>query len=131
MIKVLIIEDHEEFRTHLKSILYGMYPDMVIAEAGDGADAMRQLALVKPDVVFVDINLPGEFNGLKIVCEIRALHDKTEIIVITNHDLPEYREASLNLGANYFLPKASTTTGDIRAVMKSVVSALGGGTPTR
>ena len=127
MTKTLLVEDNRDFRASLKALLYARFGDVLIAEAEDGAEALRTFAMFQPHVAFIDINLPGRMNGLEIVERIRKEDPQVRIIVITNHDLPEYREASARLGADHFLPKASTTGDDILAVMRSVKLTLDGG----
>lgn len=127
MTKTLLVEDSHDFRASLKALLTAHFPDVLIVEAENGAEALRTHALFQPHVAFVDINLPGQMNGLEVVERIRKQDSHIHIIIITNHDLPEYREASMRLGANHFLPKASTTSNDILAVMKSVMTLGVGG----
>lgn len=123
MTKMLLVEDNRDFRASLKALLSARFSDILIVEAEDGPEALRTYALFRPQVAFVDINLPGHMNGLEVVEHIRRQDSQIRIIVITNHDLPEYRDASMRLGADHFLPKASTTNTDILAVMQAVESA--------
>lgn len=122
MIKALIVEDHEDFRSFLKTLLSGRYPDVVFAEAGTASEAMRKLTLFRPHLAFIDINLPGSTNGLMLTEAIHNQDAGIEIIVITNHGLPEYREASERLGARFFLPKASSSGADILAAVDLAVA---------
>jgi two-component system response regulator YesN len=126
VIKTLIVEDNRDFRASLKAVLYARFPDMLIAEAEDGNEALRAFALFHPDVAFVDVSLPGDINGLTLVERFRSKNDRVRIVIITNHDLPEYREASVRLGANHFLPKVRATRAEIFAVMESVTASRGG-----
>jgi len=119
--RVLIIEDNRDSRESLKTILESHYPDIVIAEAETGAEALRQIGLFRPEIVFVDIHLPGGLNGLELVKRIRRHDPRIRIAVITSHDLPEYRSASLRLGANHFIPKSSVSRADILAVMREMI----------
>jgi two-component system response regulator YesN len=129
MTKTLIVEDNYDFRTSLKALLHARFPDaLLIVEAEDATVALRTFYRLCPDVAFVDISLPGNMNGLEFIERIRRENSQVRIIVITSHDLPEYREASMRLGADHFLPKASITNDDITAVMESVMSTLGRGT---
>lgn len=124
MVKTLIVEDNHDFRGSLKGLLRARFPDILIAEAENAADALRAFTRFDPDVAFIDINLPGGVNGLGLIERIRNESSRVRIIIITNHDQPEYRDASVRLGADHFLPKASTTGDDIVAVMNSVISAV-------
>lgn len=118
MAKTLIVEDSHDFREFLKALLYARFPDMQIAEAETAASALRMFTLFRPEVVFVDINLPGDMNGLELVQRIRAADTTVRIAMITSHDLPEYRQASIRIGANFFISKGTATRADILAVMR-------------
>lgn len=120
MIKALIVEDNREFRESLKAILRSQFPDLIIAEAETADEALRTLGLFRPRVAFIDIHLPGGMNGLELVKRIRAGGMDMAIVMITSHDLPEYRIASARLGANHFLSKSSATSADILALMTSL-----------
>jgi DNA-binding NarL/FixJ family response regulator len=98
-------------------------PGAEINEAGDGEEALRQIAAAEPDFIFMDIRLPGE-NGLRLTKRIKAAHPDAAhpdivIAIITNHDLPEYRRAATDNGASYFIPK-DTPTEEILAIIASV-----------
>lgn len=122
MIKALIVEDHDDFRSFLKTLLHGKYPDIAFAEAATASEAMRKLALFRPHLAFIDINLPGSTNGLMLTEAIHNHDARIEIIVITNHGLPEYREASARHGAQFFLPKGSSSGADILAAVDVAVA---------
>ncbi len=93
-------------------------PGAEVTEAGDGEEALRQIAAAEPDFIFMDIRLPGE-NGLRLTKKIKAAHPNIVIAIITNHDLPEYRRAATDNGASYFIPK-DTPTEEILAIIASV-----------
>jgi DNA-binding NarL/FixJ family response regulator len=122
MIKALIVEDHDDFRSFLKALLYRKYPDCMFAEASTAAEAMRKLTLFRPQLVFIDINLAGSMNGLMLTEAIHNHDASIEIIVITNHDLPEYRAASVHHGAQFFLPKGSSSGADILAAVATAIA---------
>ncbi len=120
MIRALIVEDNRDFRELLKAILHDRFPDIVIAEAESADEALRQLGLFRPEISFVDIHLPGSINGLDLVQRIRASDAAMRIVMITSHDLPEYRDASTRFGADHFLSKSTASHTDILAVMAAL-----------
>jgi two-component system, response regulator YesN len=126
MIKTLIVEDNREFRTSLKALLYGNFPAMVIAEADNGNDAIRRFVLFRPDLVFLDINLPGGISGLTLLERWRGEQAPARIVMITAHDLPEYRDAAVRLGADSFLPKIQVTGAAIHALIDRFAPSPGG-----
>jgi CheY-like chemotaxis protein len=120
MITTLIVEDNGEFRLFLKNLLLGRFPGAVVAEAGDGHSALELLARVKPDVVVVDIGLPGGMNGLTLTERIRKDGRRPSIVILTDHALPEYKAAAMLAGADHFLPKASSTAAEILSVFEGL-----------
>ena len=117
--KTLIVEDNDSFRQALRSLLNSRYPSMSIREARDGREALYEVSAFKPDLIFMDIKLPGE-NGLELTGKIRASNSEAKIIILTSHDLPEYREAARAEGADHFLTKTSSKAGDIFSLIDSL-----------
>lgn len=104
MIATLLVEDNLFFRQSIKWILQERFPLLDISEAGDGLQALEYCHQTSPGLVFLDINLP-KLNGLELCKSIREENPATVIIILTNYDLPEYRQAALKNGADYFLLK--------------------------
>ena len=118
MCKTLIVEDNAGFRATLRDLLSSRFPDMLFEESEGGEEAMERISDFSPDFVFVDIKLKGE-NGLELTKKIKATHSRAVVIILTAHDLPEYRQAAKENGANHFLSKDSSTAEEIWAVMDS------------
>lgn len=125
MITTLLVEDNQGFRRTLRNLLETGFPSMEIEEAGDGLEAMNKIGGLRPELIFMDIKLPGE-NGLEITKKIRHLAAKTTIVILTSYDLPEYRWAARKNGANYFISKGSTTPDEILSLVKTLVAKLTG-----
>jgi two-component system response regulator YesN len=123
MFKLLIVEDNFSFRDSLKEILLARFPEMFIEEAGDGDEAMQKVDSFQPDLIFMDVKLPGE-SGLKLTERIKIRYPKMKIVVLTSYDLPEYREAAARFGANDFLTKGSSTREEILKLVESLSSDL-------
>ncbi len=118
--KILIVEDNLLFRYLLKEKLEQRFPSVHISEATDGDEAFKLIELSPPDLIFMDIRLPGE-NGIELTRRIKAQHREIHVIILTAYDIPEYREASLRF-ADYFLPKDSNTE-NILSLVQSFSSA--------
>ncbi|KUL37533.1 LuxR family transcriptional regulator [Streptomyces sp. NRRL F-4489] len=104
MIRVLIVDDQVMVREGF-SVLLNAMPDIeVIGEAVDGRAAVRKVALLKPDVVLMDIRMP-EMNGLEATREIVAADADAKVLVLTTFDLDEYVYQALRAGASGFLLK--------------------------
>jgi DNA-binding NarL/FixJ family response regulator len=92
---------------------------MEIFEAGDGEEAMHKINSDLPDLIFMDIKLPGE-NGLELTAKIKAKYPDVIVIILTSYDTPEYREAAVQAKANYFLAKGSSSKEGILKLVESI-----------
>ena len=117
--RTLIVEDNDSFRQALRSLLSSRYPSMSFREARDGKEALNEVAAFDPDLIFMDIKLPGE-NGLELTGKIRASNSEAKIIILTSHDLPEYREAARAGGADHFLTKDSSKASEVFALIDNL-----------
>lgn len=119
-IKVLLADDHAILRAGLK-LLLDAEPDIeVVCEAEDGIAAIQKTAELKPDVVLMDITMPG-LNGLHATREILQTHPDVKVLVLTMHDDEGYLRQFLRAGASgYIVKKAVDTelTAAIRAVYR-------------
>jgi DNA-binding NarL/FixJ family response regulator len=120
MAKILIVEDSTFFRTLLKETLLSRYPKMDISEAPDAEEALKSVNGSTPDLIFVDIRLPGE-SGLAFTRKIKSKHPNIPIIILTSYDLPEYREAAEEYQADHFLSKGTATKDHILQMIKSIL----------
>ena len=124
--KTLIVEDNPLFRQTIADILATQFPSMVLEEAADGKTALQKIEDAAPDLIFMDIKLPGE-NGLHLTEHIKRKHPKIVVAVLTSYDWPEYREAAYKFGANYFIMKGSSTNKEIVELIGSIFDDLGFG----
>ena len=122
-IKTLIVEDSANFRQAIKEILISKFPSMFIAQAAEGKEALLKLGKHRPDLIFMDIELPGK-SGLVLTKEIKKIYPHAVIIILTHHDLPEYREAAYQNGAQYFLSKESTKADEIVELVESILAGV-------
>ena len=97
---------------------------MVVEEAADGKTALQKIEDVTPDLVFMDIKLPGE-NGLHLTEHIKKKHPEIVVAILTSYDWPEYRDAAYKFGANYFIMKGSSTNKEIVELIESIFADLG------
>jgi DNA-binding NarL/FixJ family response regulator len=96
---------------------------MGVEEAENGEEALAKIETSFPHLVFMDIKLPGQ-NGLEVTREIKARYSEIKVIILTSYDLPEYREAATNYGADYFLSKGSSSREEILALVESVLAEV-------
>jgi DNA-binding NarL/FixJ family response regulator len=125
MFEVLIVEDDPQFRQILKEILTSLVPSASIMEETHGVEALPLFAAHRPGLVLMDIKLP-EMNGLELTKRMKDVDPGVPVIIITNHDTPEYRQAALECGADYFISKASSIGEEIERAVQSVRSTTEG-----
>ena len=120
MIRVLIADDHAVVRRGLKQLL-GAEPDLeVLAEAGDIEDARRYVRGHHPQVLVLDLNLPGG-SSLKHIPSIRAESPDTQIVVLTMQNEPAYAREALGAGALGYVLKEAAETELVEAVHRAAV----------
>jgi DNA-binding NarL/FixJ family response regulator len=119
--KTLIVEDSAIYRKLLKETLRSRFPSMEIIEAEDGAEAMQKISPDVPDLIFMDIKLPGE-NGLELTAKIKAKYPDVIVIILTSYDTQEYREAAVQANADHFLSKGSSSKEGIVALVESILA---------
>lgn len=124
--KTLIVEDNPLFRQTILEILSHQFPSMVLEGVADGKTALEKIEDSRPDLVFMDIRLPGE-NGLHITEHIKRRYPQVIVAILTSYDWPEYREAAYKFGANYFIMKGSSTNREIVEMIESILNKLGFG----
>jgi len=120
MLRVLLVEDNVVYRKALKENLSKHFPSMVIDEAVNSEEALQKMnATPPPHLLFIDMRLPG-MNGLQLTQEIKRDFPKVRIVIVTGYDLPEYREAFLQSGADGFFVKESLKWDEVEALVKSI-----------
>jgi DNA-binding NarL/FixJ family response regulator len=124
MFNTMLVEDNVIFRELLKDSLRHKFPSMEITEAGNGVEALKEINSLSPNLIFMDIQLPGQ-NGFELTEKIKKLHPDIIIIILTSNDLPEYREAAVRFKADHFLSKGSLTNEEVIRLVKSILSEKG------
>ena len=123
MTKMLIVEDNKSFRQELKYLVASRFPHLNIEEALDEKEALEKISSSLPDFIFMDINLGGE-SGLELTSKIKRTYSDIVIIIISSYDLPEYRNAAKQSGADYFVSKGGSSAGEILALVESILTTL-------
>jgi DNA-binding NarL/FixJ family response regulator len=119
MLIVLLVEDNRIYREAFKGNLHQYFPVMSIVEAGNAEEALQKIKGTPPDLIFIDIRLPG-MNGLQLTQRIKKDFPKIPVVILTGYDLPEYREAAIQYGADGFFVKESLKWEEIEALVKSI-----------
>ena len=116
--KVLVADDHTLMRAGLVTLIARL-PDMeVVAEAEDGRQALRLARDLQPDIVIMDIAMPG-LNGLEAAERIHGILPKVKIIILSMHASEEYVAQALKAGASGYLLKDAATT-ELEMALRSV-----------
>jgi len=104
MLKILLVDDHEVVRLGLKSLLSNYPKFEVVAEASNADEAIRLAEEYKPDVVVMDIRLPGK-SGIDATREITSAYDKTKVIMLTTFADDELLFDAISAGASGYVLK--------------------------
>jgi DNA-binding NarL/FixJ family response regulator len=117
---VLLVDDQSLLRMGFRLVLEAE-PDLdVVGEAGDGRTAVDQVGALRPDVVLMDVRMPG-MNGIEATERIVAAFPGTRVLILTTFDLDEYAFAGLRAGASGFLLKDAKPA-ELVAAIRSVAS---------
>ncbi len=123
IIHILVVDDDQSFRQHLREFLE-IAPDMVvIGEAGDGEEAIAKAAQLKPDIVLMDIRMGG-LNGLNTTRLLKAELPAMRVVVLSRYDVQEYREAATSSGASSYVVKRALFT-DLLPTIRQVFTPQG------
>jgi NarL family two-component system response regulator LiaR len=114
-IRILLADDHVLVRQGTRELLEQQEDMEVVAEAGDGEEAVRLAASRRPDVVIMDISMP-KLNGIEATQQIKARHPATAVLVLTAYDDDQYIFALLEAGAAGYLLKDVQASELIKAV---------------
>jgi len=114
-IRLLVVDDHPVFRQGLRDVLSTDSEIVVVGEAADGKEALEQAYALQPDVILMDINLPGN-SGLQATSQLQERLPEARVIVITGYDEPEQIYHSLRAGAAAFCSKDMPPESLIRTV---------------
>jgi len=120
MLKTLIIEDNALFRQATKDMLLSKFPNMTITEAANEEEALKEVNRDCPEIILMDIRLPGR-NGLDLTKEIKAQHPDVHVIILTSYDFQEYIEAATECGAEYYFVKGTAEPDKILASIDSML----------
>ncbi|HKJ03686.1 MAG TPA: response regulator transcription factor [Longimicrobiales bacterium] len=113
--KILLVDDHAMFRAGIKALLEAEGRMEVIGEASSGDEAVDKVRQLKPDVVVMDLSMPGS-NGLEATRRIAALELDTKVLVLTVHAEEEYLVPVVEAGASGYLTKTSADNDLIEAI---------------
>jgi DNA-binding NarL/FixJ family response regulator len=119
MTRIVIVDDHDLVRAGIRALLEQDPGFEVVGETGDGQEAIRLAARLRPDVMLMDVNLPGGIGGLEAAETIVKDHPSVKIIVLTQYENREYIKRALRIGARGYLPKRA-----VAAQLREAITAV-------
>lgn len=115
MIRIMVVDDHELVRIGLRYILADYPAIHIAAEAGDGETALRLNREIKPDVVLLDVCLPG-LSGFEVTARLKKARHCPGIIILTIHEQAPYPSQLLDAGASGYLTKGCAVPELVKAI---------------
>jgi len=122
MIRVLLADDHETVREGLRLLVNAQTDMRVVGEAGDGLAAVERAGALKPDVIVLDLTMPG-MSGLSAARALGHGSGSSAIVALTRHDDHAYVQELWDVGASAYVLKQSAST----ALLHAIRVAAGGG----
>lgn len=117
--KVFIADDSELMRNRLVTLLSGLEGIDLVGQAVDCPEAINSIRASKPDVVIMDIRMPGG-SGIDVLQKIKKNASSPKVIILTNYPYPQYRKKCMKSGADFFFDKSKDYV-KMREVLKQLV----------
>ena len=117
MIRIIVVDDHQLVRTGTRRLLEDVPGLKVIADAGSGEEAVELVRELKPDVVLMDIQMPG-IGGLEATRRCLRAHPEVKVLVVTIYEDEPYPSKLLNVGASGYLTKGADIKEMLLAIRK-------------
>ena len=110
MFKTLLVEDNLNYRSVLKSALLNRFNDLETRETAGESDTLNIVDSYDPDLIIMDIDLEDGANGLDLTKKIKIEHPGMVVVILSQHDIDEYRHLAQANGADFFFSKSSSLT---------------------
>ena len=121
-IRLLLVDDNPEFLEAATRFVATEPQISVVGQALSGRDAVLQVSTLRPDLVLMDYVMP-DMNGIEATRMVKAQDEVPQVVILTLHDLPEYRAQAEAAGADGFLPKADFGR-DLLALIASLFAEI-------
>jgi len=116
--RIVIADDHHLVREGIRQVLMAGDEFEVVGEAGDGAEALRLAESLTPDVLVLDVSMPGQ-SGIEVTSALRDRASPVRVLVLSVHDHPQYVIAAVRAGARGYLRK-DTEPAELRRAIRAV-----------
>ena len=117
-LSILVVEDHGSLRTSVVTWLQYRFPGSLVQGVESGEEALAHARSAAPDVVLMDVNLPG-IDGLEATWRMKAQAPKTAVVILSAHDTPRHRLAAAKAGAAGYIAKR-----DMETLLEATVECL-------
>ncbi len=118
-IRILLADDHAILRDGLRYILNTTPDYEIVAEAGDGKEAIDKIEKIKPDIAILDISLPT-LTGLEIARQVRKYFSGVKVIILSRHDNEEYVNQAIKYGVNGYILKDDASDDLLKAISETM-----------
>ena len=125
---IILADDHQIFRQGLRALIEKEPDFSIVGEAGDGLDALEMMRRLKPDVVVIDVMLPG-LNGLEVARQIRMNYETTHIVVLSMFADESYVLRGLRNGASAYVLKCAAFEDLVHAIREVIAGRIYLSTP--
>lgn len=102
--RVVVADDHLLVRAGITTLLGDIHDVEVVGEASDGAEAVKRVAELNPDILFLDLTMPG-MSGFEVLAHVNEAQPGVRIVILSMHDTPEHVLRALKLGASGYMLK--------------------------
>ena len=121
LVRVLLVDDHEVARRGIRSVLAGN-PDLeIVGESADGEEAVKKAVELRPDIILLDISLPG-ISGIDAARTVHKISPKTRVIFVSQHDSVRIAKDAMSFGASGYVVKSDAG----RDLLAAINAALEG-----
>jgi len=115
--KVFLVDDHQIVRDGIRSLIEDANDIFIIGEAGNGEEMLSMLDSAQPDIILLDISLPG-MNGIELIPIIKEKYPQMRVLILSMYNADDYIFNSVRAGANGYLPKNSSKAELLEAIRK-------------
>lgn len=119
-LRIVLADDHHVVRGGLRALLEGELAVKVVGEAGNGPEAVSLVERLQPDLLVVDLMMPG-FGGLEVVRQVRLSAPQTRIVILSMHSDESYVREALRAGATAYVLKESLATDFVYALQQAAI----------